>query len=546
MNSLWIALIAILLLGVGYRFYGSFLSRFWGVDPRRKTPAVELADGIDYIPAKHWTVLFGHHFSSIAGAGPIIGPVIACAVWGWLPALIWIILGAIFIGGMHDFSALMASLRHQGRSIADVASERVSYRTKLIFASFLWLALVLVVAVFAAVGGQTLATKPQVVIPTFGLILVAVFTGLMLYRWKVKQTLATLIGGGLLFGLVVLGYNLPVSLGPNSGIIWTVILLFYAYIASVLPVNILLQPRDYLAALVLFFGLLFGYIGVFITHPQMHTPAFLGFAGESGALWPMMCVIIACGANSGFHALIASGTTSKQLSNERDAPRIAYGGMLTEGVLAVLALISVAGGLLWQEAGNLSYPILMKGKGWIVTFGEGYGQVTWPIFGGLGSLIAITTLKTFVLTTLDSATRIGRYIGEELFGQALRIKPMMNRFFSTLFITAFALYLALGDWKAIWPVFGAANQLVAALVFLVVTCYLLGLGKKIRYGFYPGLFMLVTTLGALILETRGFWVDHDYLLVFISLLLIGLAAFMVAEAIKVARKRERIQGLGSL
>ena len=512
MNSLLIALITLVLLWLGYRFYGSFLAKFWGVDPGRATPAVELSDGVDYVPAKHWTLLFGHHFSSIAGAGPIIGPVIACAVWGWLPAVVWIILGSIFIGGMHDFSALMASLRHQGRSIADVAAERVSYRTKLIFASFLWLSLVLVVAVFAAVGGKTLATKPQVVIPTFGLILVAIFIGLMLYRWKVNQLLATLTGGGLLFGLILLGYHLPISLGPNSQLIWTIILLAYSYVASVLPVNILLQPRDYLAALVLFFGLFFGYVGVFLTHPQLHTPAFLGFTGKSGALWPMMCVIIACGAISGFHAMVASGTTSKQLSNEKDARKIGYGAMLTEGVLAVLALISVAAGLLWKGGGGLSYPFLVKNKGWIVAFGEGYGRLTWPIFGALGSLIAITTLKTFVLTTLDSATRIGRYIREELFGQTLRIRPMRNRFFTTLFITGFALYLALGNWKAIWPVFGAANQLVAALVFLVVTLYLFGLGKRIRYAFYPGLFMLATTLAALGLEARDFWAQQNYLL----------------------------------
>ncbi len=542
MNSLLIAVITLVLLWLGYRFYGSFLAKFWGVDPGRATPAVELSDGVDYVPAKHWTLLFGHHFSSIAGAGPIIGPVIACAVWGWLPAVVWIILGSILIGGMHDFSALMASLRHQGRSIADVAAERVSYRTKLIFASFLWLSLVLVVAVFAAVGGKTLATKPQVVVPTFGLILVALFIGLMLYRWRVNQILATIIGGGLLFGLIVLGYHLPVGLGPHSQLIWTVVLLLYSYVASVLPVNILLQPRDYLAALVLFFGLIFGYIGVFLTHPQLHTPAFLGFTGKSGTLWPMMCVIIACGAISGFHAMISSGTTSKQLSNERNASKIGYGGMLTEGGLAILALLAVAGGLLWKGSPNLSYPLLVKNKGWIVAFGEGYGRLTLPIFGALGSLIAITTLKTFVLTTLDSATRIGRYIGEELFGQALRIRPMRNRFFSTLFITGFALYLALGNWKAIWPVFGAANQLVAALVFLVVTLYLLGLGKRIRYAFYPGLFMLATTLAALGLEARDFWAQQNYLLAFISLVLIGLAGFMVVEAVGVARRKTKCKG----
>jgi len=215
--------------------------------------------------------------------------------------------------------------------------------------------------------------------------------------------------------------------------------------------------------------------------------------------------------------------------------------MLTEGVLAILALLSVAAGLFWKGAENLSYPFLVKNRGWIVAFGEGYGRLTWPIFGGLGSLIAITTLKTFVLTTLDSATRIGRYIGEELFGQALRIRPMRNRFFSTLFITAFALYLALGNWKVIWPVFGAANQLVAALVFLVITLYLLGLGKRIRYSFYPGLFMLVTTLAALGLEARGFWIQHNWLLLLVSVVLIGLAGYMVAEGVRVVGRGVKSQ-----
>ena len=542
MNSLIVAGIGILLLGAGYFIYGRIVQRLWSVEPDRKTPAVTQPDGVDYIPARHWSILFGHHFASIAGAGPIIGPVIAAAVWGWLPALLWIVIGSIFIGAVHDFSSLMLSLRHQGRSIGDVAESIMGSRARIVFCSFLWLSLVLVIAVFAALAGKTLAAKPEVVIPTLGLIPVAMLVGLMLYRWKINQILATIIGVGLLFCLIYSGYKFPLDithLGSPSHI-WTIILLIYAYFASVLPVNILLQPRDYLSTFVLYFGLVFGFLGLLITRPNITTPAFITSHGSEGSIWPMMFVIVACGAVSGFHSLIASGTTSKQLGSEKDAKKIGYGAMILEGVLALFAIICVTAGLYWTKTkgvpDNLVYPVLMKQKNWILAFGEGYGQITRPIFGGLGVLIAITILKTFIMTTLDSATRIGRYITEELFRRGSGKNPLANRYVSTGIIILPALLLALGAWKSIWPIFGASNQLVAAMALLVATVWLWGKGKNYLVTGLPALFMFLTAAGAIVYEVHQFWYARKILLSGVGVVLLCLAGFMVVEAWRVVRR----------
>lgn len=241
MNSLFIAIVTLVLFLLGYRFYGKRIAKLWGMDPSNKTPALKHYDGVDYVPAKHWLILFGHHFASIAGAGPILGPVIACMVWGWLPAAIWIVVGSIFLGAVHDFSSLMASLRLKGKSMADVAESVMSYQAKLIFGAFIWLSLILVVAVFAAVAGKTLATTPQVVIPTFGLIFVAIFVGVLIYKLKINLVVASAIGVILLFVLIVSGYYFPITM--SSPKVRTLILLGYAFCASIIPVNILLPTE---------------------------------------------------------------------------------------------------------------------------------------------------------------------------------------------------------------------------------------------------------------------------------------------------------------
>jgi carbon starvation protein len=341
MNSIIIALTGIILLYLGYRLYGSLMEKICGIEPLRKTPAHQYSDGVDYVPAKHWSVLFGHHFASIAGAGPIIGPVIACLYWGWLGVFIWLVLGSIFIGAVHDYSTLYASVRMKGSSIANVCKDLLGKRAHLLFSLFLWLSLILVVAVFAAVGAMTLTSKPQIVIPALGIIPVAVLVGVLMYRLNMAQLPATIIGLILLAGLIVWGVNQPViltSFTEDPARLWTIVLLVYAFIASILPVNILLQPRDYLSTFLLFFGLITGYAGLLITRPEMHAPAIVTSAGKGGPIWPMMFVIVACGAISGFHSVVSSGTTSKQLSNESDIKRIGYGGMILESALGILAL----------------------------------------------------------------------------------------------------------------------------------------------------------------------------------------------------------------
>ena len=542
MNSLLVAGVAVFLLLLGYIFYSRKVKQWIGLDDNQITPAVEINDGVDYVPAKHWTILFGHHFASIAGAAPIIGPVIACLFWGWLPALIWIVVGGILFGAVHDFVALVMSLRHQGKSITTVTESVMGKTAKVLFGAFALLALILVVAVFAAVAGKTLASTPQVVIPTFGLILVALVVGFLMYRVQLPVLSCTLIGVVLLFGLIVAGYYLPISLPvANPTRWWTVILLIYGMIASVTPVTMLLQPRDHLAGAVLYIGMFFGFFGLILTHPEMKAPAYISFVTTKGWMWPMLLVTVACGALSGFHSLVASGTTSKQVRRMSDARVIGYGAMILESALAVLAVIAVTAGLYWKNApegleGFVFQDVFEKG-GWIKAFGTGYGRLTSVFFGvgGLGALVGITMLKTFIMTTLDTATRITRYLCNELLGETLGIGPMKNKYVAVAFVGVSSGCLALGNWKAIWPVFGAANQLVASLVLIVASVYLLMRKRNFLFTAVPAGIMLVTTIAALGYQAYDFATAEqpNRLLAVVSVILIFLAIFLVYTALAV-------------
>lgn len=531
MNSLIIAAGAGALFFLGYRFYGRVIGRLYGTNPSRNTPATEKYDGVDYVPAKHWTVLFGHHFSSIAGAAPIIGPILALAAWGWVPTIAWIVLGTILIGGVHDFGSLMASVRHGGNSVAQVAEKLISRRAKVLFSLFVWLTLVLIIAVFAYLCSDTLVKKNEIVIPSLGLIPVALLIGYLLYQRKTAQVPTTILGVALLAGVMVLGSYVPVNLGAKSLEIWLLVLLVYSVVASVVPVQILLQPRDYLSAFLLFAGLVLGYAGLVVSHPTVKLPAFVAWKSASqGLLWPFLFVTVACGAISGFHSLVASGTTSKQLASEGHARRIGYGGMVTEGLLAALALLVVAAGLASHESLT---EILTSGGGPIPAFSEGFGSVTKPILAGFGGLMAIAILNAFILTTLDTATRITRYLTQELFG-------VRNRLIATLVPVVCAGWLAWGGkWKKIWPIFGASNQLVAALALIVVTLWLLSQRKLIRYTLYPAIFMLATTIGSLIFGLVKYCKGNDVLLAIISTVLLGLSVLLLAETVAAVRRGRR-------
>lgn len=529
MNSFVILLGSLIFFLAGYFVYGRILERFFEVNPKNTTPAHQYYDGIDYVPARSWLVLFGHHFSSIAGAGPIVGPIIAVAIWGWMPALLWIVLGTVFLGGVHDFAALMISIREKAVSISSIAEGVISRRSKLIFLSFVWLALILVIAVFTSVCATTLTTDPRTVVPCFGLIFIAILVGFMLYWLKTGTVLSTVIGLSLLVGSILLGDRFPLDIGRNALMIWNILLLIYCFIASVMPVQILLQPRDYLSSFLLYFGILMGALGILVKHPAVNIPMFQSWSSsEGGWLWPMLFVTIACGANSGFHALIASGTTAKQLPNERFAKRIGYGGMVLEGFLAVVAVLAVSAGL---SAAGLSRMLAKGGPGPIGAFGAGYGELTKTILFGKGNLIAILILNSFILTTLDTATRIARYISEELF-------KINNRFLATFVVVFISGALVVtGSWNKIWPVFGAANQLVAALAFIVIGSWLLCRGKSLRFVLFPALFMLVTTIGALLYQAAHFIKTKGMLLACVSIALMVLAITMLFDVVSSIRKR---------
>jgi len=519
MNSLIIVLITGALFFLAYRFYAKKLESLWSIDPKRSTPAYSKYDSVDYIPAKNWLVLFGHHFASIAGAGPIIGPVIAVILWGWLPALLWVVIGTIFIGGVHDFGALITSVREGGSSLADIAQHVISRRAKIIFSLFVWLALILVIAVFAYLCADTFVKEQKIVLPSLGLIPVAMLVGYFLYHLRTNSILATIFGLLCLLGLILLGNALPIKSSIN---VWLLVLLVYCYFASVLPVNILLQPRDYLSSFLLFFGVGVGYIGLCLSRPTITMPYYNQWATSEGYLWPALFVTVACGAVSGFHALIASGTSSKQIANERYVKRIGYGGMVAEGLVAVLAILAVA--ILFNSKDD--FRAILKSTTPIEIFGKGYGVITKGILGNYGSFIAITILNAFILTTLDTATRISRYLTEELF----RIK---NRYFSTLVIVILSAALVLsGKWQKLWPAFGASNQLVAALALFVLSCWLLAKNKSAKFTLWAAFFMLVTTVAALVYQVIRYFINKEILLLIVSILLIVLAGFMVYEVSK--------------
>jgi carbon starvation protein len=532
MNAATLGGIALFLLWLGYRFYGTRIETLFGVDPNRKTPAETEYDGVDFVPASHWFVLVGHHFSSIAGAAPIIGPVIAVSIWGWGPSLIWIVLGCVLMGAVHDFGALICSVKNKGRSIADIGGQVIGNRPRVLFSIFIWLTLILLVAVFIFFSAKTYVAEPKVVLPSLSLIPIAVLIGFMIYRLKMNQLFTSVVGIGLMVGAIALGEKVPIDLGENGLVIWSIVLIAYSFTASVIPVQVLLQPRDYLCGLLLVGGVLAGYAGLFITRPTIEMPAFVSGSGDEGLLWPMLFVTIACGAISGFHSLVASGTTSKQLANEGHAKRIGFGAMIVEGAVAVMALMAILTG--FQDQSTLTAMLAAGGPGPIGAFSMGYKTMTAPIFGAFGGVIAITILNAFILSTLDTGTRIGRYITHELFG-------IKNRYLATLILVVPAGALALsGKWKQLWPIFGAANQLVASLTLLVLTSWLIIQKKPILYTLIPALLVLVTTMGALVFNAFKFYGTGDYLLLSISVVLMALAVLVFFEAFGVfTRSRSR-------
>ena len=505
MNGVLVLIAGIAILVIAYLTYGKWLAKQWGIDPSRTTPSHTEEDGVDYVPAKA-PVLMGHHFSSIAGAGPINGPIQA-AVFGWVPVFLWVLIGGIFFGAVHDFGALFASIRNKGQSIGEVIASTMGAKAKKLFIIFSYLTLILVVAAFASIVANTFmatyteggavdytasAANATTAMISLLFILIAIVFGFLVYRRNASLAVSTVIGVAAIVACMVIGLNWhPIYLSNRA---WMIIVGIYILAASVAPVWILLQPRDYLSSFLLYFMMIVAVVGIIgcglTGGAQMDIPAFTGFrdtlapTGTSlGYMFPALFVTIACGAISGFHSLVGSGTTAKQLNNEKDAQPIAYGGMLIECALAIISLCAV--GYIWANyaSGETVTPT--------VVFATGISKMlgTIPGLGGTEKIaytLLVLTVSVFCLTSLDTATRLARYMFQEFWlepGQTHKDatgykKTLTNPFVATLITVVLGIGLGLTGYANIWPLFGAANQLLAALGLLAVATWLGQAGKN--------------------------------------------------------------------
>lgn len=483
---------AIVLL-LAYRFYGGFLTRHCGIDDSRETPAITEQDGVDFVPTAT-PMLFGHHFSSIAGAGPIVGPILATMYFGWGPTLAWILLGAIFVGGIHDFGSTLMSLRNKGRTITEITHKLVGARTGLYFRLFLLFALIYVIIVFLDLTATTFSATPAVATASGWFVLMAVGCGLMLRVKGLHMWLTLALFIPLTFAGLALGHFFPADgVAKNT---WLVIIIGYCLVAAVLPVNVLLQPRDFLSSLFLYVMMALGVVGLIIAGTPIKAPAFEGFITDKanpGFLFPVLFITVACGACSGFHSLVASGTTSKQIARESDAKRIGYGAMLVEGLLAVFALATVSI-MSAHDLGTSPNPVVIFSQGAAV-FMEALG-----IPARFGAEFTALAVSTFLLTTLDTCTRLARFLVEETFSW----RNQLSRYLGTaivLIIPALFVFQSFDGqpaWKVIWPLFGATNQLMAALALVTFVVYLKAEKLDFRFAIVPAAFMLVAPLAGLV------------------------------------------------
>ena len=561
MNSLTLAIGAGILYLIAYNTYGKFLARkIFKLDPSKVVPSQELKDDVDFVPTKR-SILFGHHFTSIAGTGPIVGPAIAI-IWGWLPAMIWILLGSIFMGAVHDFGAMVVSLRNQGRSIGDIASGIINKRVRMIFLTIIFLLLWLVVAVFGVVIAIIFNMFPSSVLPVWLEIPIAVWLGYMIYKKGKSHRRLSIIAVVLMYITVVIGAFIPITMPSILGIspvgVWVILLLIYSYIASTLPVQTLLQPRDYMNAHELFVAMGLLGLGIIVAHPDIVAPSLNPSPQGAPSMWPMLFVIIACGAISGFHSLVSSGTSSKQCDNENSSLMIGYGGMLTEAMLATFVVIACGAGLalgLTDKAGNVFTGVAAFNQqygNWSNTSGLG-AQLNAVVTGaanliesyGIPENVTITVMGVFVAsfaaTTLDTATRLQRYVVSEI-AQAVDIPFATKKHPATIIAVGTALALAFSVGASgtgalvLWPLFGAANQLLAGLALLVVTIYLARKKAPIVFTAVPMVFMLFMTGWAMKINLTDYFNGNKWLLFTIGLVIVLLEIWMVIESLIVIVK----------
>jgi carbon starvation protein len=563
MNSLVLALIMMVGYLVAYHTYGKFLARkIFKLNPEAVCPSTSLRDDHDFVPTpKH--VLFGHHFTSIAGLGPIVGPAIAI-IWGWVPAVIWVFFGSIFFGAVHDFGAFVVSLRAQGRSIGDLASDLVNKRVRVLFLLIIFFELWIVIAIFGLIVAILFTMYPAAVIPVWFELVIAFYLGAKILKKGKDIFWPSIIAVIIMYITVVIGAYLPIDFkvifgmtGKQALITWIIIVfLLDAWLASSLPVQTLLQPRDFINSHQLVIAMVLITLGVLVAHPTIVAPATNFAAKGAPPVWPMIFVVIACGAISGFHCLVSSGTSSKQCNTESDSLFIGYGSMLMEGTLSTLVIVAVAAGI----------GIGLTGKGGEVFTGVAafnHHYASWGAAAGLGSKIgafitgsanmieaygipvkiALAIMAVFIVsfaaTTLDSATRIQRYVVVEL-SSAWKIKPLTGRQAGTAFAVLSAILLAFYDGSGkgalkLWPLFGSVNQLLAGLALLVTTIYLARRKVNIAYTCIPMIFMIIMTGWAMILNIQKFYATSNWLLFCIGLAVFVLEIWMVIESVVVLK-----------
>ena len=551
MNSAILALIGIFIFFLGYRYYSRFLARrIYKLDDELVTPAHEFRDEVDYLPTqKH--VLFGHHFASIAGAAPILGPAIA-VIWGWLPAFLWVTLGTVFFGAVHDFGSLVVSVRHKGRSIGKVAETLLSPTARTLFLSIIFLLLFMIIPVFARAIARLFVNYPGSVIPINFEIAVAITIGFIVRRTGIKLLLPSLLALGALYLVIWVGWRVPVHIsdfmpwlvrifGPlgdaNAEIsAWVVLLHIYAFIASTLPVCVLLQPRDFINSHQLFLALGIVFLGIFLAARPVVAPVISTTEVERGGWFPLLFVTIACGAISGFHSLVSSGTSAKQLNKLGDARMIGYGGMLGEGSLALVATLAVSAGFAsrsdwlqhyhsWGEAARGSILAFVDGAS---TFVMALG-----IPGDLAAIFLSVVVISFAATTLDTAFRLQCYILGE-FGDSYRIKLLRdNRLLQAAIVIVAGLYMTLTNQEAtLWPMFGTTNQLVGGLALLVISIWLYREKRPVWYTLGPMLFLVVMTSWSAVKEIQAHLGNANWLLFSLGIIILVFELFILNEGRK--------------
>ena len=563
MSSLFLVIIGFSTFFIGYKIYSRYLSinLFEINDQSVNLPSKDLQDGLDYYPTKKH-ILFGHHFTSIAGAAPIIGPCVA-AYWGWLPALVWILFGTIFMGAVHDFGSLVTSVKEKGRSIADIASFTISKRARMMFLIFVLFLVWLVLAVFAMAIADLFVSVPTSVIPINIQIIIALAMGVLLNKKNMNGLVLSIISVIFLYFFIWVGSNNPISLSSSLSTvelknIWIILLFLYSAIASLLPVWVLLQPRDYINSHQLFIGLALLFLGIFVAQPEVTAPAIRSFSEpNTPSLFPLLFVTIACGAISGFHGLVASGTSSKQLEYLPDSRMVGYGGMIGEGTLALVSTIAAVAGISLVGQAHLpsvgfvadldwssyydSWEHASQNKAAAFVLGGGALLKSLGIPESFANTLMAVLVISFAATTLDTATRIQRFILNE-FGKASKIHFLSNRFLATIVAIVPAMMMAFwnitdpysGEARQagwiLWPIFGASNQMLAALTLMVLTIYYWQKRKSILPLFIPMIIVMLIALSALVVNALTFFRNNN-ILFFLTLMLIALILWMVYEGI---------------